>query len=378
MDKNLKGYNRYLTDIIVKICDYVLLKENSGGSEMELPQLSVQDCDQLFNISSMNGVLPVVMQVFEKRHFEDAKIRQVVLKWYGVAQYFNSEYQKRLLTMRELATMFAEKDMDVMFFKGAALAQYFPKPEWRVFSDIDFYLYGKWKEGVDVMEQHGIANRLYFHHNTEASLHGILLENHYDFIERVNHKRHLILDDKLKELAKGEGHKVKASFMGEDIKNAYVMTPTMNAIFLLRHMAAHFASETVTLRMLMEWTVFLKKEEEHIDWDTVVSLYKAANLMVFAGIIQHLQRTLLGTSFTKVPQFSVDEKKAERVWDSIANPPESNPYNKNTLKYLLFEGREFLGNRWKHKIVYPHESYFMLSLHYAWSIIKRKLGLLKV
>jgi len=66
------------------------------------------------------------------------------------------------------------------------------------------------------------------------------------------------------------------------------------------------------------------------------------------------------------------------MFHGSANPPESNPYNKNTLKYLLFEGREFLGNRWKHKIVYPHESYFMLSLHYAWSIIKRKLGLLKV
>jgi len=378
MNKKEEAHNWYLTEVVVEICNHVLLKENSDDSALELPQLSVQDYDLLFNISSVNGVLPVVIQVFESRHFEDARIRQVVLKWYAVAQSFKNEYHKRLSTMQDLAKMFGEKDIDVMFFKGAALAQYFPNPEWRVFSDIDFYLYGKWKEGVDVMEKQGIANRPYIHHNTEASLHGILLENHYDFIERVNHKRHLILDNKLKELAEGGGHQSKASFLGEDIQNAYVMTPTMNAIFLLRHMAAHFASETVTLRMLMEWTVFLKKEEQNIDWDTVISLYKAADLMKFAGIIQHLQQILLSVSFTKMPQIPVDEGKTERVWDSIVNPPQPNPYKKDTLKYIFYEGKAFLGNRWKHKIVYPHESYFLLSLHYARLILKKKLGLLKM
>ena len=68
-------------------------------------------------------------------------------------------------------------------------------------------------------------------------MHGILLENHYDFVERQNHRQNLILDDELKKLANEEGRKIKALFLDSEIKNAYVMTPTMNAIFLMRHMS---------------------------------------------------------------------------------------------------------------------------------------------
>lgn len=370
--------NKNFIDIIVDICNKVLLDVTGGNSEIELPELSVTDWDKLLGIASMNGVLPIVMQVFEHRRMEEDGVRQVIIKWYAVAERFKNNNRKRIITMQELTNMFGKKGMDIMFFKGGALAQYYPNSEWRVFSDIDFYLYGRWKEGVDVMEQHGICNRQYYHHNTEASLHGILLENHYDFIERVNHPKHLILDDKLKELATTEGYQKKACFLGDDIKNAYVMTPTMNAIFLLRHMAAHFASETIPLRMLYDWALFLKKEEKTIDWDTVIPLYECSDLIGFVGVIQYLLRTYLGMTFEAVPPISVDEEKALRVWDSIVNPPVSNPYKKYSMKYFEHEGKNFLGNRWKHKIVYPRESYFMLALHYAWSIIKRKLGLLKM
>lgn len=370
--------NKNFIDIIIDICNKVLLGVTDGNSNTELPKLSVADWDKLLNIASMNGVLPVVMQAFEQRQIESVSVRQVIIKWYAVAERFKNNNRKRIITMQEMANMFGEKGMDIMFFKGGALAQYYPNSEWRVFSDIDFYLYGRWKEGVDVMEQHGICNKQYYHHNTEASLHGILLENHYDFIERVNHPKHLILDDKLKELAVAEGYQKKACFLGDDIKNAYVMTPTMNAVFLMRHMAAHFASETIPLRMLYDWALFLKKEEKTIDWDTVIPLYECSDLIGFVGVIQYLLRTYLGMTFEAVPPISVDEEKALRVWDSIVNPPVSNPYKKYSMKYFEHEGKNFLGNRWKHKIVYPRESYFMLALHYAWSIIKRKLGLLKM
>lgn len=370
--------NKNFIDIIIDICNKVLLGVTDGNSNTELPKLSVADWDILFNIASMNGVLPVVMQGIEYKRTEDVGVRQVIIKWYAVAQNFKKEYQKKIITMQELASMLAGVGIDVMFFKGAVLAQYYPNPERRVFGDIDYYLFGKSKEGILTLNKHDIVNSAYYHHHTQSSLNGVLLENHYDFIERVNHPKHLILDDKLKELATEEGHQIKASFLGDDIKNAYVMTPTMNAIFLLRHMAAHFASETIPLRMLYDWALFLKKEEKTIDWDTVLPLYECSDLIGFVGIIQYLLHTYLGMTFEAVPHISVDDEKALRVWDSIVNLPVSNPYKKYSMKYFEHEGKNFLGNRWKHTIVYPHESYLMLALHYAWSIIKRKLGLLKM
>ena len=56
---------------------------------------------------------------------------------------------------------------------------------------------------------------------------------------------------------------------------------------------------------------------------------------------------------------------AERVWESIVNPPAHDPHDKFTLRYYLFEARTFFANRWKHKLVYPGESFVGLFFKYV-------------
>ena len=48
------------------------------------------------------------------------------------------------------------------------------------------------------------------------------------------------MDDELKRLAVEEGHRYPFLFDNPDVDIAYMMSPAMNAIFLMRHMAAHF------------------------------------------------------------------------------------------------------------------------------------------
>lgn len=237
-----------LIETIVGICAQVLLADKTWASDDQLPELSAKEWDNLLSIASMHGTLPVVMQLFESRKIEDKDVRKVILKWYAVAQGNKQRYQIRVKTIRELAEMFAEGGLDMMVFKGAALAQLYPNPEWRVFSDIDFYLYEEWKKGVEVMDRHGVKNEPYYHHNTNATLNGVLLENHYDFVERLNHRLNLVLDDELKEMAREEGKSLKATFLDDQVTNVYMMTPTMNAVFLMRHMSAHYVSESIPLK----------------------------------------------------------------------------------------------------------------------------------
>ena len=367
-----------LIEIIVGICTQVLFKDETWASDEILTELSVGEWEQLLSTASLHGVLPIVMEFFEGGKIEDKGVRKVVLKWYAVAQGNKQHYQIRVRTIRQLAEMFAEEKMDMMVFKGAALAQLYPDSEWRVFSDIDFYLYGEWKKGVEVMEQHGIKNRPFYHHNTEATLNGVLLENHYDFVERLNHRLNLVLDDELKKMAQEEGRTLKATFLDDHISNVYMMTPTMNAVFLMRHMSAHYVSESVPLRMMNDWVLFLKHHAEDVDWKRVCQLYEKSGLTEFVGIVMELIRVHFKVEFPEVPIALVANKHTEMVWDSIVFPPGVNPHKLYSLSFFVYETKTFLGNRWKHQIVYPDESYFLLSLHYAWSVIKRKLGLLKV
>ncbi len=269
--------------------------------------------------------------------------------------------------------MFEKEGIDIMFLKGASLAQLYPKPEWRVFSDVDYYLYGSSKHGIELMTQHGIENVEYHHHHTQASLNGILIENHYDFVERINHKCDILLDDALKELAQREGRSIRADFLGQDVSNAYLMTPTMNAIFLMRHMSAHFVSETIPLRMLYDWALFLKKNTSEVDWRYVLPLYEQSGMMRFAGIIMTILKTHLEFECSKKTITFGESEEAEKVWNSIVNPPRQNQYAKFSLMYYLFEAKTFFSNRWKHELVYPGESFVGLLFKYVRLGIKMML-----
>lgn len=367
-----------LIETIVRICAQVLFADKTWAFDDQLPELSAKEWDNLLSIASMHGTLPVIMQLFESRKIEDKDVRKVILKWYAVAQGNKQRYQVRVQTIREMAEMFAEEGLDMMVFKGAALAQLYPYPEWRVFSDIDFYLYGEWKKGVEVMERHGIKNKPYYHHNTEATLNGVLLENHYDFVERLNHRLNLVLDDELKKIAQEEGRSMKATFLDDHVANVYMMTPMMNAVFLMRHMSAHFVSESIPLRMLIDWILFLKYHAKDVDWKRVCQLYEKSGMTEFVGIIMQLVQSHFHVEFPEVPIALVDNDHTDKVWESIVSPPDSNSHKLYSISYFVYETRTFFGNRWKHQIVYPGESYFLLSLNYAWSVIKKKLGLLKV
>lgn len=361
MGKNEKA------NIIVRICNGVLLHDKPVPS----PDLSSGEWDELLEFASEQGVLPIIIQHLNNSNPAGSisMDKELLLQWIGVSLQSEQNYKQRLGVMRKLAKIFGKEDIDIMFLKGASLAQMYPNPEWRVFSDVDYYLFGASERGIELLAQKGIENSEYYHHHTQASMDDVLIENHYDFVERVNHKCDLILDDALKELTAKEGYDVKATFLGDDVKNAYLMTPTMNAIFLMRHMSAHFVSETVPLRMLYDWALFLKKYATEVDWGYVVPLYEKSGMMKFVGIIMMILKSNLEFECPICPVELGTQAEAERVWESIINPPTSDPYDKFTLRYYFFEARTFFANRWKHKLVYPGESFVGLFFKYV------KLGL---
>jgi len=369
------GNRKKLLEVICSICNKILLDQDK---EVAIPDLSLKDWEVLFSQAAVHGMLPVLMKFFETRRVEEKELRRVMMKRFAAAQKNIQRYQLRIQTMEELANLFGKHGLDVMFFKGAALAQLYPVPEWRVFSDIDFYLFGKWKEGTEVMGSNGIKSRPYYHHNTEASLHGILLENHYDFLDRLNHHTNLILDDDLKKMARECGHDLKAGFLKVDADNAYIMPPTMNAVFLLSHMSGHFVNESIALRMLYDWILFLRAYAAEVDWNRVTALYDAAGMTAFVGIVQGILKSHFGVVVDECPVKPVEGGLTEKVWESVVYPPQANPHKMYTWSFFVYETKTFLGNRWKHQIVYPGESYFLLSFRYAWSVVKKKLGLLTI
>lgn len=359
---------------IIEICNSILFK-SSQANLIALEGWGKKEWNNALDFCSFHGLVPVLSSVFNDIKKIDVSAKEVVLTWYGMAETIKNEYRNKIGIMREMALLFQDDGIDIMFLKGATLSNLYPLPEWRTFSDIDYYLYGKHQEGVNALETHGILTEEYEHHHTQASYKGVLIENHYDFFDCVNHKCNLILEKHMKDLALSEGRTIRYDFGDSRVQNAYSMTPTMNALFLMRHMSAHFVAETIPLRMVYDWSLFQIRNANRVDWERVIDLYAKTGMLVFAENIQYILMHYLKVPVTENP-ITPTSRYAKRIWESIFIKPRINPYKKYSLLFNIVETRTFLKNRWKHKIVYQNESYIKLFFSYVFLTFKRKIGLL--
>lgn len=354
---------------IVERCNEILIGIKAENDS--LASLTAKVLDQNLSETARHGMLPVVMESLSDVKITDTKIKKVILKWYGASEQSKKNYWKRIDLMEQLALQFKKTGLDVMFMKGATTARLYPEPQLRVFGDIDFYMFGDNQKSIQALKGLGIKTEEYFNHHTQASFNGVLLENHYDFLDRDNHKGNLMLDDELKRLAKVEGRSFPFKFENTEVDNAYSMSPTMNAIFLMRHMAAHFFSESVALRMLYDWALFQKKYADEVDWNKTQELYKKSGMPMFPRMIQGILVSKLGLDMSFSPIQPICNATTDRIWQSIIESPKSNPYKKNSARYLLYEAKVFIANRWKHQLVFEDESYWFLFFSYTWQYMKK-------
>lgn len=88
-----------------------------------------------------------------------------------------------------------------------------------------------------------------------------MVENHFDFLNIHHHKSNEEFERILKSLSSDDSHSVEV--YGETV---YLPSPNLHALFLLRHMMKHFASEVITLRQLLDWAFFVKAHGKEVDW----------------------------------------------------------------------------------------------------------------
>ena len=327
--------------------------------ERELP-CGNEEWEKILSLSAKQRVLPLVVSMFDVLPADRTATWTTAIEGRLMAEKLADKQRLRLELVPRLAALFRERKLDVMFIKGATLSLRYPAVELRFFGDLDFYLFGHAQEGAEVLTANGISNREYYHHHNQAVWEGVLLENHYDFVDLENHKSNRVLDEALKAMAVRERRPF--SLPGHTIGNAYRMSPTMEAVFLMRHMSAHFASGEMELRQLYDWILLVRDESGKIDWWEVCRLYEASGMMHFAGIVSWIIREKLSVDMD-LPIPLAEEADAERVWADICKPHKVNKFKKGSFRYNWVEAQELLRNRWKYRLVYPGESFAGLMLN---------------
>lgn len=266
----------------------------------------------------------------------------------GVMQGYELRYEMYRRAIAELAAFYNSHGFRMMVLKGYACSINWPKPEHRPCGDIDIWLYGDYKEADAVLKKEkGIEIDNDRQHHTVFDWQGFMVENHFDFTDLHHHKSNAEIERILKNL--GQDSTDSLDIYDQTI---YVPTPNMHALFLLKHAMAHFASEGMTLRQIIDWGFYVKVHTNEIDWSWLEGVIDKYGMIPAYNIFNAICVEDLGFDAAIFPNVQFSPMLKDKVLNDILNPEFSSPLPKGLLPRVIYKVKRWSGNTWKHELCY--------------------------
>ena len=347
---------------------YLLSLLSGHGRSSALKDIPCQLCIDVYSIASEQGVLAVVWDAI--LHDESGKVRSAFLsdrslklQWAINVEHIEQKYARQKAAIAAMAHFFASHGIRMMILKGYGLSLNYPIPEHRPCGDIDIWLFGVEIDpagkshivNVQTKADDLLRNKLKIkidedeHHHTVFYFDGVMVENHYDFLNVHAHASNRVIEKRLQSLVRAGMESVMV-----DGETVYLPSADFDALFLLRHTAAHFAAENIGLRHLLDWKYFVERNSASVDWVSLETFAKELNMHKFLHCLNGICIDYLGMSNDLLPLFKRDVDLEKRVLAEIFEPEfsEAKPQNAGILRSLSYKFRRWWANRWKHRIVY--------------------------
>lgn len=325
--------------------DWRILVDSSFAQAV--PAIAVDGLQKLYE-SNPSLALPIDSPELEALKYE----------WFGAVMSAEQDYQSYLCTLEKLAGFYKSQDVPMMLLKGYGLSLNYPVPAHRPVGDIDIYLWDRWQEADRlVREKLGIAVDNSHHHHSVFGFKGYSVENHYDFVNVHSHRSSSSVEALFKSLAQDRGRAVRHLLPGGT--EIFLPSPDLNALFIARHCAAHFAAEKMNLRQLLDWALFVAGHHLEVDWSLFWSEAKKMGMEKFVLCINAIAAEQLGfdASIFHTPEeyagFAARyQALVARVLEDILSPADFATKGLPPVRYIWTRLRCWWHNRWKHRIVY--------------------------
>lgn len=322
-----------------------------NSSYIQLP--SIVNWKRLFVLAQKEGIVAITLDGINKCYEKGYKIDidfQTKMDRIGLVQQMEQQYLQYEKNIQALSAFYQKHGIKMMLLKGYGLAQNYPKPSHRSCGDVDIYLFG-YQEKADklLQEELGISIDKSHHHHTVFQFKEETVENHYDFLNvhvRPSNKR---IEAKLKELANEN-----VRFDAND--NLLFPSVEFNAIYLLRHCAAHFASTEMTIRQVLDWAFFMEKHHQEINWDEYMPYIKQEGLFRFYNLLGLFCMTHLGFD-ASIFHGLFEDNLLDRFSNEIMEPEFKGKENGNLLWSLWVKPRRWWHNRWKNRLCYTESAW---------------------
>ncbi len=351
-----------------------LADEATGGAGRPdlalLPQQGPYDWPAVYAQASAQGVLAVAWDGLLRLAAEgiiapgQLPERELKLRWGCNVGLIEQNYARQKALIAKLAAFYRRQGFPMMLLKGYGLSLCYPVPEHRPCGDIDIWLYGHQRQAdAALRREKGVTIDEDKHHHTVFVIDGVMVENHYDFLNVHSHRSNRILENSLRRLVQEPGE--TQSVGGEQV---FLPPVQFNALFLLRHAAGHFAAAEIGLRHVADWALFVRTYSGQIDWAALDAVAREMNMHRFLYCLNAISIDLLGLDPALVPPFGRDSALERRVTEEILHPAfaQKMPAKSSLPAVVGFKYRRWRENRWKHRIVY-REGVWSAFFQLAWS-----------
>lgn len=309
---------------------------------------------EVHQFASAQGVLAIAWDGLMRLHevgiisTEQMPQRAIKLQWALGVERAEKRYSVQRRTLIKLAEMYNEGHIWMMVLKGYGLSLCYPRPEHRTSSDIDIWLFGEQERADSLLRsKYNIAIDEDVHHHTVFTIDGVMIENHYDFLNIHAHRSNRDIEARLKSWAE-EGVAIEV-----DTKTIYLPSVNCHALFLIRHAAQHFAAAEIVLRHVTDWAMFVRKYHRDIDWAGIRSICRHHRMEKFLDAMNAIAKDIASLDIEALADAEMDTDTTLRIFNDILQPEFSERKPQGGLvAILLFKWRRWWANRWKHRLVY--------------------------
>lgn len=336
---------------------FALLRLGLGNSTPEKENLSdfiMMSAEQWSSLGSKaleQGVIGIVLDSIEPldvTHYGPIRSlsTQQKLEWIGQVMQIEQENRHQIAVMKDLAKKWINKGCRVMVMKGQANSLMYPHPEHRSPGDIDCFLFGKYQIGNNIAKAVGAVVDESWYKHSAIQYQNETFENHRCLVLTREGKRGKRLQKELEEaLAVDEWEKYPDSEI--------CLPPIQwNAMFLTCHSFGHFMKEGLRLKQVLDWAMFIQREQDSVDWGKYYDFCDRYHLRVFAEAIIAICVHYLGVKVYN-PSISTQSDYAEMILHSVFYDDDY-IYNAGEGKWKgrLHLIRNLFKYRWKYEYIY--------------------------
>lgn len=306
------------------------------------------------DLARKQGVLGVILDGVDKLEATRFGLTRELtaaqkLEWIGEVLQIEQRNRQQIVVMNDLAGRWKQQGCRVMVMKGQANGVFYPKPKHRNPGDIDCYLFENYARGNDIARQEGANVDESWYKHSVINYKGETFENHKYFVHTRDGKRGKKLNEELVEQLKNKSEEIKV------IPGTVVEMPSVQwtAMFLTYHACAHFISEGLRLKQILDWVMFLNVHQSDVNWGAFYAFCDRNHLRVFADAMNTIAVKYLGIK-VKSENFGFKESPyADKIMHSTLYD-EDYVYNsgKSGWANRLHIVKNMFYYRWKYEEIY--------------------------